>query len=103
MINILKKIFLNSWVKTFFFLALCFLGTYLLIMNFWPILTTFFDIRSKNFWIALGVIVPIMFLIPTFINMVLFAKIVQIADNTKQTERLLAQQNELLKQILNKK
>ncbi|MGL4562798.1 MAG: hypothetical protein ACRCVW_02975 [Brevinema sp.] len=101
--DLFKNIFFNSWIKALFFIAFCILATYLLINNFWQILTTFVDWRNKKFWMALGVIGSAMFLLPTFMNMMFFVKIIQIADNTKKTEELLTKQIELFNQILQKK
>lgn len=100
--KLLKAIFLNSWVKTLFFLGICFAGTYFIIIHFNQIFQQIFNWRSKKFWTALAILIPTAFLVPTFLNMLLFAKIVQIADNTHKTQKLLQKQLELLQKSLKK-
>lgn len=79
----------NSWTKTFFFIVLCVGGTYVTISYFSQELLTLVDLRKKETWIALSVLIPTIWLLPNMMNTFLFLKIVQIADNTKKTSILL--------------
>lgn len=101
--KIIKLIFFNSWIKSLFFICMCFVFTYFIIYHSLDVLKGFINFRDKNFWISLGVVIPTMFLLPTFINMFLFAKIVQIADNTNKTQKLLVEQIKILKELLKQK
>ncbi len=98
--KILQIIFLNSWVKTAFFILLCFFGTYFAIKYFSESLIATINWRSKGFWTAVAIAVPSAFLFPTMLNGFLFLKITQTADNTRKTQKLLQKQNELLQKIL---
>jgi len=100
--KIFQMIFSNSWIKTIFFLVICFASTYFIIINFSDIFQQIFNWRNKNFWTSLAILIPMVFLIPTFLNILLFAKIVQIADNTNKTQKLLQKQIDLLQLILKK-
>ncbi len=98
----IKKILLNSWVRTLVILCMCFFGTYYVISHFSGELISLFNWRSKEFWTALAVVVPSAMLFPTMVNGFMFLKITQIADNTHKTQKLLKEQNELLQKILEK-
>ncbi len=100
--KIIKAILNHSWVKTFLFLLICFGSTYVIVAHFTPQLISLFNWRSKEFWTTLAIMVPVMFLIPTFVNTFFFLKIVQIADNTQKTNQLLQKQIQLLENKLNK-
>ncbi len=100
--NIIKKILFNPWVKSIVILSLCFFGTYYVISQFSGELISLFNWRSKEFWATLAIVIPSAMLFPTMVNGFMFLKITQIADNTYKTQKLLKEQNELLKKILEK-
>lgn len=100
--KLLKKIFCNSWVKTLFFIGLCIGTTYVIVVYFTPQFITLFNWRSKGFWTTLAILIPVIYLLPTFVNMFFFLKIVQIADNTHKTTKLLQKQIKLLEKTIKK-
>ena len=101
--KIVTTIFFNSWTKTLFFICLCIVLTYFIINNFTDELVSLINLRKKETWVMLSVMIPTILLLPTFLNTFVFLKIVQIADNTKQQNTLIKQQNVLLQQILENK
>lgn len=89
--NIVKTVFWNSWIKSFVFFMICFAVTAWIVSHFSDVFTAFFNWRNKNFWTGLAILIPTVFLVPMFMNMFLFIKIVQIADNTQKTNKLIQQ------------
>ncbi len=98
----MKNIFFNSWIKTALVMLFCFFGTYIVLAYFSADLRAMVDFRSKAFWTAAVFAVPAAFLFPTMLNGFFFLRVTQIADETKKTRKLIEEQNELLKHILDK-
>lgn len=82
---IVKAVFWNSWIRTFVCFVISFFLTMFVIYYFSGDFTSPFKGRYKDFWEFLFAL----FLLPMFMNVFLFIKIVQIADNTKKTTQLI--------------
>lgn len=89
--SIVKTVFCNAWIKSLVFFVVCFAATAWIVSHFSDVFTMFFNWRNKNFWTGLAILIPTVFLVPMFMNMFLFIKIVQIADNTQKTNELIQQ------------
>lgn len=97
-----KKILWNSITKTILILIVCSYGTYYVIFNHAEYLISLFNWRSKEFWKTVAIAIPAIMLFPILLNGFFFLSITSIADDTKQTNKLLKQQNELLQKLIDK-
>ncbi|MGL4366734.1 MAG: hypothetical protein ACRCTQ_00405 [Brevinemataceae bacterium] len=98
---ILLLIINNSWIKSFVLLSLCALAVYFVMMNFSSIIVGLFDLRNlKHNWTMIIMVLSSFVLIPMFLNMLFFVKIIQIADNTKKYNQLVKQQNEKFDKLI---
>ncbi len=98
----IKNFFFNSWLKTGLVLLFCFFGTYFVVHYSSQNLISLINWQSKGFWTFMALAVPSAFLFPTMLNGFFFLRVTQIADETKKTRKLIEEQNELLKHILDK-